>query len=162
MLEQIINVSNTNAYLFEKAVSDIPEHLLCDQSKGFPNHPLWLLGHVALARSAAVRSLGGEFDFPESWAKLFGRGSEPVSDPSAYPTRAELLAKYKQAATAFAQLAPRATPEMLSAPHAIVPLQGVFKTVGDLVSGITTLHDALHLGQLTAWRRLMGMPSLMG
>lgn len=162
MLDYTLKVSGTNAFLFEKALSDIPEHLLCDQSKGFMNHPLWQIGHVALARVGAAREIGATCEFPEAWAKVFGRGSQPVADASVYPKRAELLAKYKEAVGAFHELAPKATPEQLNAAHSVAALQGVFSTVGDLVSGITCMHDSLHLGQLTAWRRAMGLPSLMG
>jgi uncharacterized damage-inducible protein DinB len=161
MLDYILKVSGTNAFLFEKAISDIPEHLLCDQSKGVVNHPLWQIGHVALARTATVQALGGTCEFPEAWARVFGIGSQPVADASVYPKREELLAKYKECVAKFHELAPHATAEQLGAPHSVTPLQGVFKTVGELIAGITTMHDSLHLGQLTAWRRTMGLPSLM-
>ncbi len=55
-----------------------------------------------------------------------------------------------------------AGPEKMKEQHTIEPLKGVFATLGHLVVGGLIMHEGLHLGQLTDWRRAHGLPRLMG
>src|SRR5215213_2369826 len=59
-------------------------------------HPLWVLGHLTLIEGMIPSVLFGENNPVSHWQPLFGEGSEPVSDASAYPPFAEIRAKYVQ------------------------------------------------------------------
>jgi len=41
-------------------------------------------------------------------------------------------------------------------------VKAALPTVGDLLLHVMTAHPMLHLGQLSAWRRLMGLGSVLG
>jgi hypothetical protein len=51
----------------------------------------------------------------------------------------------------------------MSEPHTLELrfLKGPLPTVGDLLAHLMTTHEAAHLGQLSAWRRLLGLPGVL-
>jgi len=55
------------------------------------SHILWLVGHMAVSLDRiSAMALGVPFVLPESYAPLFGMGSQPVADAAAYPPFGEL------------------------------------------------------------------------
>lgn len=59
-------------------------------------HPLWVLGHLALVEGSIPAVLFGEPNPVDEWEPLFGKDSQPVNDRAAYPSFAEVRAKYVQ------------------------------------------------------------------
>ena len=55
----------------------------------------------------------------------------------------------------------RAADESLLNQPAPEPMRGRFQTLGILAAALLSMHFALHNGQLSAWRRAMGLPSVM-
>lgn len=162
MNQHVTNLCKGTQGLLAGALAGIPADKLCDQSKGQMNHPLWVAGHLTIARAGLANELGVPVQVPANWSKLFGRGSTPTSDPNAYPSLAEVMAVYNQACTKIAEALPKTTPDKLAGPHGIDQLRPFFGTLGDLVVGLGVLHDALHIGQITVWRQMMGFSRLMG
>jgi uncharacterized damage-inducible protein DinB len=68
-----------------------------------------------------------------------------------------LLQKLEEAHTRLADAVTKATPEVLAQP-APEKIRARFPTVGVLLIGMMTSHEASHNGQLSAWRRAMGLP----
>jgi hypothetical protein len=58
----------------------------------------------------------------------------------------------------------KATDEVLLKPHGVEMafVRNNFPTVGDLTSHLMTTHTGFHLGQLAMWRRMMGLPGVLG
>jgi hypothetical protein len=59
-------------------------------------HPLWVLGHLALVEGSIPAVLFGKPNPAAEWQPIFGDKSQPVSDRAAYPSFAEVRAKYAQ------------------------------------------------------------------
>src|SRR5205809_5236978 len=57
-------------------------------------HPLWVLGHLTVVEGSIPEVLFGERNPVAEWRKMFGSGSEAIGNPSAYPSFAEVRAKY--------------------------------------------------------------------
>src|SRR5260221_2365308 len=57
-------------------------------------HSLWVLGHLAVVEGFIPQVLFGQTNPVAKWQKLFGPGSEVVGNASAYPSFAEVRAKY--------------------------------------------------------------------
>ena len=57
-------------------------------------HPLWVLGHLTFVEGMIPAALFGEPNPAADWAPYFGEASEPVADASAYPSFAEVRARY--------------------------------------------------------------------
>jgi len=145
-----------------RLVDDIPDDALADQPSPGVTHPAWVLGHLAIAADAATVRLGGRPACPPDWRRLFGPGSAVSPDRAAYPSKAELLAAVERGFGLAVESARRATPELLAQPQAGPFYTQECPTVGDLVAHLMTTHSFLHLGQLSAWRRMRGLPSALG
>ena len=70
-------------------------------------HPLWILGNLLLHEGMFLHEWILDGSKPlASWESMFGRGTEPVADASAYPPFIELLAKAPEKSTRFPRPAP--------------------------------------------------------
>ncbi len=166
MSEPTQTVSNFNLVYARKLVEDVSDEQMTLQPSVdghvVPNHPAWVLGHVAYAFSNGAKMLGGEPVVPDDWNGPFGNGSTPVTDASSYPDKASLLNTFEEAHARVSQAFAAAGDAALAAENPIEGLRPMFPTVGELVTFIMTSHAMLHLGQLSAWRRAVGLPSVFG
>jgi hypothetical protein len=162
MFASLSRVVRFNTHLLERMIGDIPAEQMCQQPPGLPNHPAWILGHLAFVRFMLIKQLGGESaSFREEWMPLFGRGSMPCSEEAHYPAKADLWNAFTELQRAAMERVVALTPEQLGQPHTIESLKEPFPTIGDLLLQMLTAHDGLHLGQLSDWRRTLGYPRLM-
>jgi hypothetical protein len=143
-------------------VHDVPDSEFADRPLPGVTHPAWVLGHLAIAADGAARLLGTSPGCPKGWRSLFGPGSVVKGDRQAYPSKAELLAAIVAGHSRVVDAAGRATPELVSAPQPGPFYLEDFPTVGDLVAHLMTTRACLHLGQLSAWRQMKGLPSALG
>ena len=104
--------------------------------------------------------LGLEPNCPTEWGELFGNGSTPTDDASRYPDRATLLAKLKEQHERVAKAYEAEDDASLAGEFPIEPLRQAFPTIGDGFNFLLVGHEALHLGQLSAWRRAAGLASI--
>ncbi len=124
------------------------------------NTPGWIVGHLALAADWGLAQLDAATLCPPAWEQYFGLGSGPPR-PAQAPERAELTAALARGYDALITAARGADPAPLERPHDFPPLQrGAIRSVADLLAHLLTSHPALHVGQLTYWRRAMGHPRL--
>lgn len=127
------------------------------------NHPLWAVGHITHSEAGVVSQfVFGEANPLAKWDALFGMGSEPVADASAYPPLDELLAEFDKVRARTMQLVDSYTEADLSKPsHAPEEYKDMFGTVGQcLVSA--ALHATFHTGQIADARRAMGKKPVFG
>ena len=138
---------------------------------GLENHPAWTIGHLITGADLLAEDLGLERDLPAGWQELFERRGPgdprlPVADPAAYPPLADLLAELERQHRRVEAI----WREKLQGPGAGGPaLNDPFEwrygdalpTLGDAVLFLAVSHEAMHLGQLAAWRRAQGLPSAL-
>ncbi|MEM6458701.1 MAG: DinB family protein [Planctomycetota bacterium] len=125
------------------------------------HHPAWIIGHLGLIGSRGVAMLGGEPAVDhDAWEPLFGIGSQPSADASHYPAWDELLGGWRDAHVAADRLAETVSEARLDEPNPIERRRDVLPTVRDMAGFVFASHEALHLGQLSAWRRVHGRPPL--
>jgi len=155
-----------NLYAFvlgfaKKAMADVDEAKLQHQPAPGMNTPAWIIGHLCVVADYAAQLLGQPLNCPKEWHQSYGIGSDPTK-PAVTPSKAELLSRLEAQHARVAEAVARATPEQLAAPHPFERLKATMPTVGDLMLNVMTAHPMLHLGQLSAWRRLMGLGSVLG
>lgn len=143
-----------------KLVDDVPDAAFTEQPIPELNHPAWVLGHLAFVASYALKNFGQAMLVDESYAKLFGPGSKPVPDRGVYPSKEALLAAYEAGHAAVDTAVANLTAEQLSAPNPVRRLAHRLPTMTGFVGHILTSHEAIHLGQLSAWRRVTGRSSV--
>jgi uncharacterized damage-inducible protein DinB len=139
-----------------KMIEDIPPDMLCHQPVPGANHALWVLGHLACSDDFFATSLGNrESVIDESWSKLFGMGSKPVDDSSAYPPLEEVLDRLEQARESMLATFREMGQDKLQepTPEAWRPFAPTFAATMASVA----FHEGFHAGQLSAVRRSLEM-----
>jgi hypothetical protein len=156
MLDSAVAINLFQSGLFERSIGDIPEATLFTPGAGHGHPPVWILGHLVLTGEFGCQMLGGQLVHAE-WGPLFGPGSSDVIAPRADLTRDALAAALRTAYQNLRELALKASPERLAAPHGIDLFNGSpIRTVGDAITLLLTNHFGFHLSQLSSCRRAAG------
>lgn len=131
------------------------------------NHPAFALGHLSVYPSR-IYILGGEdpgsVALPDEQEELFKIGAECVDDPdgSVYPAMDEIVKNFQSGYGAALQLVAGWDEDKLAGPHeGGEAYQKMFPTLGIATNFLLNSHLMMHLGQISAWRRFMGLGSAM-
>ena len=121
------------------------------------NHPLWVLGHLTLVEGNIPQVLFGEPNPVAHWAPIFAPGTEPTTDPSAYPSFEEVLRMYRDLRARNLQILQQLGEAGLDRPTKSPPqgLEQMLRTAGDTFL-LIALHQMSHRGQLADARRAAG------
>lgn len=125
------------------------------------NHPAFVIGHLATYTPRIVALLGGTpTPVPETFAAVFSKDASCADDAAgtAYPPMAEVVEVFRRGC-GEAVAALRAAPDaVLQQPN---PMSGqmatLFPSLGSLVGFLAGGHMMMHLGQISAWRRIEGL-----
>ncbi|MEZ5015610.1 MAG: DinB family protein [Flavipsychrobacter sp.] len=165
MITQIINQYDFNLAFAQRLVEDLTESQMTQvASKGLVNHPAFTLGHLISGSALLVEDLGGTFIMEKEWAELFLR--KGPGDPRLpltgvkYPNKKQLLSELEHQHDLVKLQLRNITNEEL-----FKPLKWRFSnympTIADVVFFMCISHESMHLGQLSAWRRAMELPSAL-
>lgn len=161
MFDRELTLYAFNLWYGKHLVADIPDEQFAEQPTEGLNHPAWILGHLAAVADSGLQLLGQPLALPAEWHQLFDPGTVPSPERSLYPTKAELVAAYEAGHKRLIEaVAAGPDPARLARPSPLRDLRPVLPTLGDLLAHILTTHEATHLGQLSAWRRQLGLPSV--
>ena len=141
-------------------VSDIDDLRMTEQPLPGVNHPAWILGHLALTADRVCSLVGAEKRLAEEWGKLFGAGSQVTANRSSYPSKDELLRGLEERFRDARRAVEQAPLDTLAVTNPNERLRGMLPRVEDLIGFLMTGHVGVHLGQLSAWRRMLGLPPL--
>ena len=129
------------------------------------NHPAFVFGHLSLYPTRVMAALDlptGRTQPPANYEALFKNGVECRDDPEGtiYPAMAEVTAFYFEAYRTAVNAVATAADHLLTRPN---PAEGrmreLFPTLGAAVNFYLGGHVQVHLGQISAWRRMMGLPT---
>ncbi len=124
------------------------------------NHPAWIVGHLVTAMEFGAKLAGATYKAPDGWSDLFGMKSEPSDDGSKYPDMTTLLAELDKSVAAVMPSLESIGSDALAAQMPDEGFRKMMPTVGDGLTFLINGHIAMHVGQLSAWRRACGMPAL--
>ncbi len=145
-------------------IMDLKDEPLAQPTEKGGNHALWILGHLALSESAIIHTfiLGNETCPLSKWEPLFGVGTEPLTDASAYPSFDELLAAWEETRAFTLQTLASFNEDDLDKPTTGCPedWESLFGTIG-LAFGTQIFHPTMHYGQLSDIRKSLGREILM-
>jgi len=146
-----------SAEAYQRLTDDVPDERFAEQPIEGLNHPAWLIGHVTPYNSVITALLRGEM-FENPWYAECGKESSPVADRAAYASKDAILQRfvstYEEAAGTIAAAPPEAWSSSFDHPE----WGKQFDVVAPAVVYLATTHLALHLGQLSGWRRAAGLP----
>lgn len=165
MIDVICRQLDFNLAYAKKLVEDLTEEQMVTQpSNGFENHPAFTLGHLVSGGALTVEDLGGKFEMPEGWAGVFlrnGPGDPTLPLKQGYPNKQLLLSELEKQHEAIKSALRKTSTQKFEQ-----PLKWRFDkympTLLDATVFMCVNHEAMHLGQLSAWRRAMSLPTALG
>ncbi len=130
------------------------------------NHPAFVYGHLALYPAKMLQGLGmdvGAAAVPESWEPIFKAGAECRDDPEGtiYPPMSEITSKYFSATDHLHTAIEQLDDAVLLTPVADEKARQFMPITGGRINFVLNNHVMMHMGQVSAWRRMMGLPSAM-
>ena len=160
MFETEIKINRFLMQYCRMLTGDVPDERFAEQPIPGVNHPAWIVGHLAVSTDSANALLGGQKVLSEKWGRLFGRGSKLCSSRAEYPAKDELLQAVEAGFQRACEIAATVSSECTARPNPNPILKESLPTAGDAFAFVLTSHFAAHLGQLSAWRRMIGLPPL--
>ena len=134
------------------------------------SHPAFNFGHLAIYPKMVLTLCGAddaaikEVTAPEAWETMFTHGSECHDDPdgSIYPGKDELVEAFLSWNRKAIEIIAELPDETFAKPN---PAGGTFTemlpTLGIMANFMFVGHSMFHLGQVSTWRRTMGLGSAM-
>lgn len=125
------------------------------------NTPSFVFGHLALYPARIFTLLGHDgthIAAPEAWHELFKAGAVCLDDGSAkYPALNVLTEHYFRSMDAAIELLDRTPDVMLLSQHPDEKARVNWPCIGAAFNFLLGGHVMVHMGQLSAWRRCMGL-----
>jgi hypothetical protein len=141
-------------------VADVPPADMVRQPPAIPNHPAWTIGHLTFSCQLLGGVIGLEKWLPRDWAKRYGTGSVPTADTSLYEPKEKLLAILSDAQPRLTRAVEQFPELRLDQPFPEPSYLHVFPTIRHALTQVLVGHTSMLVGQLTVWRRAMGLPKL--
>jgi hypothetical protein len=132
---------------------------------GLENYPAFTLGHLVIASALIAEDLGEPYSVPDGWDDYFRRKGPgdprlPTSHKQGMPRKDELLSEFEGKHALVDRIVREISRESFERPIEW-RFDNYFPTIGDYLSFMCITHEAMHLGQLAAWRRGTGLPSAL-
>ncbi len=127
------------------------------------NHPAFIYGHLCLYPARIAAGVGGDQSSaatPPAWMDLFKAGSVCRDDPEGriYPRMDEITRTFLRTYDAALEAVEKADDAIFARPLPDENYRQHFPTIGVATLVYCCSHLAMHMGQVSAWRRCMGLP----
>ncbi|MCA9086039.1 MAG: hypothetical protein KDA81_18405 [Planctomycetaceae bacterium] len=126
------------------------------------NHAAFVFGHLSLYPARILKELGkAPQPAPENFMSVFSKDAKCVDDPEGkiYPGAEAITSYFFGGYRAVLEVLPEVSNEILEQPNPLGgPMAEKFPTMGSMHNFYVGGHMMLHLGQLSAWRRMFAMP----
>ena len=163
MLESYLMVLNHTRTMTLKLIADLNDDQMCFQPAPKMNHPAWVMGHLIQVDYAFLNLITGA-PLPawidDNWKATYGNKSDPVGDKSKYKPKLFYIDKAAEVRDQIVARLREMKPADFLAPHPDPARRERFPTVGHMVMFYGTWHETYHSGQLSAWRRVQGLPAV--
>lgn len=162
MIQNLISYQARNLDYARRLTADLTAQQWCHQPGSIRNHAAWVIGHSLWVadKVTGARILKIESKINPAWDALFGGKSQPTSDASQYPEKGPLMAMLEEAFARIAAALKDADDSLLAQPTPDEPFAKRYPLMADALIHLMVGHDAMHLGQLSAWRRAQGLPAV--
>ncbi len=139
-----------------KLVADLAPEQMVKQPHPGMNHPAWILSHLHAYHPVAMELVSGRTP-ADPLDHKYGMKSSPVADTAAYLDKDALIEAFAQGHDDVTDAMKDAGESVLLSPMPVERWKQRFPKVGSILPYLMSRHEALHLGQLSAWRRAMGL-----
>lgn len=170
--QSVVRTGGMGLWLAEQMLKDVkPEQFARKPVVGGKvietNHPAFVYGHLATYPAKLLGMLGLDASAaaaPEGFDELFSAGKECRDDPEGtiYPPMETITGAFFRGYKALFEQLPEVPDAKFADP---TPLEGRIKaalpTMADLTPFLGCAHIMMHMGQMSAWRRCVGLGSAM-
>ena len=164
--DPIIKQYDFNLEYAKALIHDLTEEqMTIVPAQGLDNHPAFTIGHLISGSADLAQDLGAEFKMPKNWAELFvrrgpGDPRKPDLNKSRYPSKQLLIKELENQHDKVKGLLKDLDENKFNEPLTW-RFSNFMPTLGDVVTFMCINHESMHLGQLAAWRRSMGLESAL-
>lgn len=125
------------------------------------NHPAFIYGHLSLYAPKILRLIGHPApSVPDQFEVRFSKDAQCVDDPDLdlYPSMAEVVEFFMEGHRMVSAALRSTADDVFQQPNpAEGRMQELFPTIGSAQAFYCGGHMMMHLGQMSAWRRMEGM-----
>ena len=154
---------NKNRAYGANLISDLDDTQMTLQiapdGKAAANHPAWVYSHLNVYIPIIEAIVKGQ-TFEDPKGHQFGMQSTPSSDASIYASKEQLAADFDAGHERVAQLLQQAGDDVLDTKIQLERWQPVMPTASVALAYLMLNHENIHLGQISAWRRIQGLASV--
>lgn len=159
-IDSLLVAFERNSDYANKLVADLSDEQMIFQPAPKTNHPAWVLRHLHAYREVLAKMVAGQaVEDPKDHP--FGMLSYPEADASLYGSKEAILKDFNDAGEQLIEELKAGGDVAMESP---MPIQrwaeGPFPRVGDCMGYVLCSHEGTHLGQLSTWRRVQGLPSV--
>lgn len=128
------------------------------------NHPVFIFGHLAIYPDMVLGAIGrGDLADPKSeqWHDMFMHGKECKDGCDCYPPLDEVVAFWKNRYETVIDAIAETDDSVFAQENPMEGLRSRCATVGELCNFMVVFHTSFHFGQLSTWRRCVGLGTAM-
>ena len=120
------------------------------------NHPAWVFSHLNVYTPICTSMLMSR-GFADPIDHPFGQKSEVQNNPGVYAASAMLASEFARLHEEAERALAAAPAEVFAAANPLERWRAMHPTIGDMLVTLMVKHESGHLGQLSAWRRAIGL-----
>lgn len=161
-IEGLIYGFKKNMDYAAKLVADLSEEQMIWQPAGsaaVANHPAWVLSHLNVYLPIMTALIEGR-QFPDPKTHRFGMQSKPELDRQCYAAKPKLVDEFLAGHEQVIQTLRREGESALERETSLERWKPIMPQVGIVLPYLMLVHENTHLGQLSAWRRIIGLPAV--
>ena len=140
-------------------VKDIEADKFADRRGSTINHPAFVLGHLSYYMGVCMQLMGGEIELADSDTELYQHGVECHDNPGLYPGKDDAIAQFTERLNTVCDFLDSCDESAFAKSSEGTFFEERMPTMGAITTFMMVGHVNLHLGQLSAWRRVAGMGS---
>lgn len=147
--------------LFNNMLDGVTPEMFAKRPDGVAaNHPGYIFGHTAFYADKLLTGLGvGSSSFSEGDAARYGMDVDVVdsADGDQYLSMDESVRIFNEVFDRVISGLPGVEAERLDASAAGTSFEGLMSSMGGVANFVFVAHPMMHAGQLSTWRRCMGL-----
>lgn len=136
-------------------------HAACGDTSVASNHPAFIYGHLSLYAPRILADLGADAPaIPDGFDTVFSKDASCQDDPDGtiYPAMDVVTAFFFEGYKAALTTLQSVSDESLQRPNSLGGrMTELFPTVGSMHNFYVGGHVMIHMGQMSAWRRIVGL-----
>ncbi len=166
--DTVVPIAKSSMWFADSVTASIPTDTFARMPDGIKtNSPAWVIGHLGVYPGWVLSMLAGTEAVNSSdddmAGELFGHSSQCMDDVDGtkYPGKDKLLTTFNTGMQQIIEALPGASESALNAPNPSEQMRERFPTVASLTAFMVGSHCMMHLGQVSTWRRCMGLGPCM-